>query len=253
MKEVEYRYFINGEEVSREFINWEHSTGFSIHGNDVHIDFDQEDLPIIYDWSEGETEEQKEEDLKTLCNTLSLVGMGAIPGVGLDYRARPLANLEQPESKAINASDYEIKDSSLVINTDIPIGMGTTVPSEKLHIKTGVKHNNHKAPLDIVQTRQFPKALQLIALATAFGNKKYEATDKDFLNFKRVSGGSQAYFDAAARHNAVRNDVDKESGLPHGIHAVWNMLAALEMAIEEEEVNVEDFSKLYLENLHMSK
>lgn len=116
----------------------------------------------------------------------------------------------------------------------------------------GVKYNYHKAPLDIVQTRQFPKALQALALATAFGNKKYKDTDKDFLNFKRVEGGSQTYFDAAARHNANRYETAQDTGLPHLVHAVWNMLAALELTIEEWEVDMEVASEEYLKNLHSS-
>jgi hypothetical protein len=68
-----------------------------------------------------------------------------------------------------------------------------------------------------------------------------------------VSGGSQTYFDAAARHNAQRNGLDEDSNLPHVIHAVWNMLAALELNIEENKIDVASFSKKYLENLHKSK
>jgi len=117
---------------------------------------------------------------------------------------------------------------------------------------TGVKYNNYKAPLDIVQNRQFPKALHMLSLATAFGNKKYKETDEDFLNFKRVKGGSQTYFDAAARHNAVRFQEAKDTGLPHLVHAVWNMMAALEIALEENRIDVESFSADYLKNLHKS-
>lgn len=113
---------------------------------------------------------------------------------------------------------------------------------------TGVKHNKLKAPLDIVQTRQFPKALQLLALATAYGNHKYSATDKDFLNFKRVEGGSQTYFDAMARHSTNRNGID-ESGLHHIIHSTWGALASLEIWAEENEINIEEYSKEYLSNL----
>lgn len=237
MKEVEYIYFINGERVNREFINWENSTGFTLSGNQVHVDFEPEDLDIIYDWSEGVKDEQKESDLETLCSILSLAGMGAIPGVEL--KDNTLSNLVgRAESQAINASDYAAPDERASILT----------PQSRAPV--GVKHNKFKAPLDIVQVRQFPKALQLIALATAFGNKKYEATDKDFLNFKRVAGGSQTYFDAAARHNAERNDVDEDSGLPHIIHAVWDSLAALEIWVEENDIDTKDFSKKYLEYLH---
>lgn len=117
----------------------------------------------------------------------------------------------------------------------------------------GVKHNKAKAPLDTLQTIQFPKALQLLALASAFGHNKYRETDKDFLNYKRVEGGSKNYFEAAARHNTERNDKDDESGLNHVIHVAWNMMAALELWAEENNINIKEFSKEYLENLHMSK
>lgn len=117
----------------------------------------------------------------------------------------------------------------------------------------GQKYNKLKAPLDILQTRQFPKALQLLALATAYGNHKYKDTDSDFLNFKRVEGGSQTYLDASARHSTNRDRSDIESGLYHIIHAVWNQLAALEIWAEENKIDVDIYSKKYLKNLEIRK
>ena len=119
--------------------------------------------------------------------------------------------------------------------------------------KAGEKHNKLKVPLDILQTRQFPKALQLLALATSYGNYKYKNTDLDFLNFKRVEGGSQTYLDASARHSTDRNALDSESGLHHIIHGVWNQIAALEIWAEENKINIEEYSKNYLENLQNQK
>jgi len=119
--------------------------------------------------------------------------------------------------------------------------------------KAGEKHNKLKAPLDILQTRQFPKALQLLALATSYGNHKYKNTDSDFLNFKRVEGGSQTYLDASARHSTDRLGTDKESKLPHFIHAVWNQLAALQLWVEENELDIEEFSKDYMKHLQNQK
>jgi hypothetical protein len=243
MKEVEYEYFIDGEKVKREFINWEYSTGVTIRGNEVHVDFESDDFALVYSWEEAGAAgavEDKEKNLETLCNILSLVGIGALPGSVLKNEESHLSNVqEEAKSQAIRKIDYVV-------------GLGESNPTEKLHV-SGVKHNKFKAPLDIVQVRQFPKALQALALATAYGNKKYEATDKDFLNFKRVPGGSQTYFDAAARHNAERGDLDEESNLPHVIHAVWDMMAALELYIEENGINLKEFTKRYLEHLHMSK
>jgi hypothetical protein len=116
----------------------------------------------------------------------------------------------------------------------------------------GVKHNQLKPRLDVVVNTQFPKALQLISLATEYGNYKYFETDKDMLNFKRVVGGSQTYFDSCARHSTDRNGLD-ESGLPHIIHAVWSSLAGLELWAEENKINVKKFTENYMKNLHNSK
>lgn len=183
MKEVNFKYFLNGEEVKKESIYWERAMSV-IHkyGDEIHI----------------------------------------------TYMSRP-------------SHEY------------YSIHVDKEAQNEFDKIIEGVKHNKHKAPLDILQVRQFPKALQMLALATAYGHEKYKETDKDFLNFKRVKGGSQTYFDAAARHNAERYEFDDESNLPHMLHAVWDMLAALEMYIEENGTDVKEFSKEYLEYLHRSK
>ena len=112
----------------------------------------------------------------------------------------------------------------------------------------GLKYNNLKPSLDIVINRQFPKALQLIALATEYGHKKYIENDSNYLNYKSVKGGSQTYFDASARHSTDRNGLD-ESGLPHIIHAVWSSLAGLELWAEENKINVKEFTENYMKNL----
>lgn len=118
--------------------------------------------------------------------------------------------------------------------------------------KQGLKYNNLKPSLDIVINRQFPKALQLIALATEYGHKKYIENDSNYLNYKSVKGGSQTYFDASARHSTDRNGLD-ESGLPHIIHAVWSSLAGLELWAEENNINVKEFTENFMKNLHNSK
>ena len=112
----------------------------------------------------------------------------------------------------------------------------------------GLKYNNLKPSLDIVINRQFPKALQLISLATEYGHKKYIENDSNYLNYKSVKGGSQTYFDASARHSTDRNGLD-ESGLPHIIHAVWSSLAGLELWAEENRINVKEFTESYMKNL----
>lgn len=124
--------------------------------------------------------------------------------------------------------------------------------ADKKETMEGLKYNNLKPSLDIVINRQFPKALQLIALATEYGHNKYIENDSNYLNYKSVKGGSQTYFDASARHSTDRNGLD-ESGLPHIIHAVWSSLAGLELWAEENNINVKEFTENFMKNLHNSK
>lgn len=222
MEEAKFRYFLNGEEVDGKLINWEYSTAIISKGNDIYVEYAKEDEDKIY----GHLEEAEECVFKDIFASILLNN----------------SNRFKPTEDSTDIVESKEKD--------ISVGEAEVLSDKPL---TGVKHNKLKAPLDILQTRQFPKALQALALATAFGNKKYKDTDKDFLNFKRVPGGSQTYFDAAARHNVQRIDTDEDSGLPHLVHAVWNMLAALEISIEEYEVDIKEVSKEYLEYLHNSK
>lgn len=97
----------------------------------------------------------------------------------------------------------------------------------------GQKHNEGKLPIDIMLTVQFPKAIQAICKATLFGHEKYKETDKDWLNYKRVNGGSTTYANAGQRHNFNKSGKDEQSGLPHIIHKCWNAMAELELWIEE--------------------
>lgn len=97
----------------------------------------------------------------------------------------------------------------------------------------GIKHNQDKLPLDKILFTQFPKAIQAIAKCSMYGHEKYKEYDKDMLNFKRVKGGSQTYADAAIRHSLNKGEKDHESGLPHIFHKAWNVMAELELWIEE--------------------
>ena len=112
----------------------------------------------------------------------------------------------------------------------------------------GLKHNQLKPSLDVVINTQFPKALQLVALATEYGHKKYIENDSDYLNYKSVLGGSQTYFNSAARHNINRQGLD-ESGLPHVVHVLWNYLAGLELWVEENKIDIKEFTENFMKKL----
>lgn len=95
----------------------------------------------------------------------------------------------------------------------------------------GRKDNKEKLPMSVLFT-QFPNALKAVIACSKYGHEKYKDTDKDFLNFKRVVGGSRNYADAGIRHR-LEEGLDSESGLPHQYHIAWNALAELQLWIEE--------------------
>jgi Domain of unknown function (DUF5664) len=99
--------------------------------------------------------------------------------------------------------------------------------------KQGVKANKNKPQLSLL-FKQFPKALEAIAKCSEYGHKKYKETDKDYLNYTRVYGGSKTYADAGLRHRLEQGN-DSESGLPHQLHVAWNALAELQLWIQENE------------------
>jgi len=99
--------------------------------------------------------------------------------------------------------------------------------------KIGVKYNKNKPKMSVL-FKQFPDALEAVVRCSEYGHNKYKDTDKDWLNFKRIEGGSEAYEDAGIRHRLQKGN-DLESGLPHKYHTAWNALAELQLWIEENE------------------
>jgi hypothetical protein len=100
----------------------------------------------------------------------------------------------------------------------------------------GIKHNEGKPQLSLLFT-QFPKALEAIVKCSEYGHKKYNKNgeDADYLNFKRVEGGSIIYADAGLRHRLYKKGTtDLDSQLPHAYHVAWNALAELELILENK-------------------
>ena len=98
----------------------------------------------------------------------------------------------------------------------------------------GIKHNQNKPQLSLL-FKQFPKALEAIAKCSEYGHQKYKETDEDYLNFKRVEGGSKSYADAGLRHRMfTEKTTDIDSQLPHSFHICWNALAELELILENK-------------------
>lgn len=144
-------------------------------------------------------------------------------------------NLTNSSFKWFNGSSIRADDLDSVFNffgaeksfKGVLSDLGKEVSSE------GVKTNNLKPQMSLL-FKQFPKALEAIVLCSQYGHEKYKETDKDYLNYTRVDGGSKTYADAGLRHRLGQGD-DLESGLPHQYHVAWNAIAELQLWIQENE------------------
>lgn len=93
-----------------------------------------------------------------------------------------------------------------------------------------VKHDDGK-PLAGLVLQDFSRALEAVVGVGTFGAKKY--TKHGWLN---VPDGNDRYMDAFYRHMLAygkKDYVDLESGHQHLAHAVWNLLAVLELQERE--------------------
>lgn len=138
-------------------------------------------------------------------------------------------------AKELFNNSYFFADSDVIETGITRIGDEELEDLYEPEIKKGQKFNEGKLPMDIVLFRQFPKAFQAVAKCSLNGHNKYKETDQDWLNFKRVDGGSQNYADAALRHSFDKGSLN-DSGLPHIFHKLWNVMAEVELYIEENNI-----------------
>ena len=94
----------------------------------------------------------------------------------------------------------------------------------------GVKLSDDKAPMGMI-LRQFPLALEAVAERSKFGHEKYIESDQDWMNFKRVPNAEEQYFNASVRHLA---EIGEEDSIEHLKAAAWNILAALQLKLEND-------------------
>lgn len=179
----------------------------------------QNNFKYIYKGKELSLKELKE---ITINNTSLGLGIVDILGVTLcdnrDYIYK-LIEEKNLRKKEAHLGDFGRRGKTIIYNKE--------VNSE------GVKTNSLKPQMSLL-FKQFPKALEAIVKCSEYGHSKYKETDKDYLNYTRVDGGSKTYADAGLRHRLEQGN-DLESGLPHQFHVAWNALAELQLWIQENE------------------
>lgn len=103
--------------------------------------------------------------------------------------------------------------------------------SDDLHVP-GAKDDKAK-PIAGELVLGFPRALEALVAVATYGANKYSRG-----GYLHVNNFDVRYLDAAMRHllSYGRGDkTDKESGLPHLAHCLWNIAAILEMETRHEE------------------
>lgn len=141
-----------------------------------------------------------------------------------------------PRDKRDNFPVIEIEDlNGLVSVINLENNVEAALKASSLFEDTsnkGVKLSQEKAPMGKL-LRQFPLALEAVAFRSKFGHEKYIETDKDWLNFKRVPDAIEEYEDAIVRHLAEIGD--EEDSLGHLAAAAWNILAKLQLKLENND------------------
>lgn len=100
----------------------------------------------------------------------------------------------------------------------------------------GQKFSEGKIPM-YTFLMQFKNALQEVAKCSQAGHNKYP-NDGDWQNFKRVENPEFEYKNAAVRHmfeEGINQDMLEYGVITHEAQNIWNLLAALEIKLENKE------------------
>ena len=88
----------------------------------------------------------------------------------------------------------------------------------------GAKMDSGKTMMGLLL--DFPLALKAFGEVCTYGAQKYSPG-----GWQQVDDGERRYLDAGLRHMLDGEGLDKESGLLHQAHELWNKMAALELRL----------------------
>lgn len=193
------------------------------------------------------TDEEWEELCKTDtdCQNINLILRSSIGDENFDFN-RATVSLMDEYTKYRNKNPLEFSTKveeagEYITTTTINPDMSRTVTEElkdaarnkgMMGDQVGAKYSDDKAPMGIM-LRQFPLALQGVAQRSLYGHNKYKEFDHDWMNFKRAPDAINQYLNATVRHLAEIGD--DENSLEHLKAAAWNILATLQITLENNE------------------
>lgn len=145
------------------------------------------------------------------------------------------ASIDKAEELKKQVQQYsDDKQSFWEANHTLESGCQTKEAASKVQTRIqdytlGKKYSDNKAPIAQL-FKQFPLSFEALAMRSKFGHEKYLEYDKDWKNWSRIPNGIEQYENAAARHQL--NIGEDESPFQHKVAQIWNLIAALELTIE---------------------
>ena len=139
-----------------------------------------------------------------------------------------------PSCKGINGIHFEHCMASL-IKDENPLILPTAAESDPNGISAkapGSKLDQGKTEMSLV-FEGFARALLEVGKVATFGANKYTRG-----GWQEVPDGVYRYKNAAGRHYAYRQiegELDKDSGLYHEAHELWNHLASFELKLRAKD------------------
>ncbi len=106
-------------------------------------------------------------------------------------------------------------------------------PNGKSAHEPGSKLDAGKAPIYRGLLSYFPRAVEAVALVSAFGADKYT-----WGGWRTVPDGVNRYSDGLVRHlgkEGAGEVLDPDSGHLHAAHTAWNALARLELMLQDND------------------
>jgi hypothetical protein len=106
-------------------------------------------------------------------------------------------------------------------------------PNGKPPHTPGAKMDAGKAPITQGVLQYFPRALAAVSMVSLAGANKYA-----WKGWEQVPDGINRYMNAMGRHilaEAVEGPIDKDTKCLHKAQIAWNILAALELDLREQE------------------
>lgn len=237
MKEIKFTFYLDGVKTEKDLIDWTRSSTLKCkNNNEIHIQY------------------MDKKGLSTRAKAVDVCPNGILfadsYGNKLVAKGGEISKSDDEDKINISAGSFNLTEEEIWKDVDWnnlqnqiddylqkayvvaeePVNYYETMYGKRTKTE-GQKFNNNKPQLSLLFT-QFPQALEAIVKCSEYGHNKYKETDSDYLNFKKVDGGSKTYADAGLRHRLDKG-VDSESKLPHQYHVAWNSLAELQLWIEE--------------------